>query len=105
MMEYVAVETQRELLGTVVISKNGRDAGRPYVVTGWLPDVYALVADGKRRKTCNPKKKNIKHLRFTQCRHGGLHDKLVNGEQITDRMIREELTAYAAVTGEGRLNG
>ena len=72
MMECVAVETPRDLLGTVVIPKRGRDKGRPCILVGWLSEDYALIADGSLRKAAKPKKKNIKHLIYTKCRPGAM---------------------------------
>ena len=63
------------------------------MIVGWLPGDFAMVADGKLRKVAKPKKKNMKHLAFTQYRPREFGLKLMNGERITDRMIREELAA------------
>ena len=92
-------------MGYVVISKQGRDKGKPGVIVGWLPDDSALVADGRRRTAARPKKKSMKHLRFTQCRPGELGSKLLSGEQVTDQMIREGLAAFGEQNGEGRQYG
>jgi len=49
-------------LGRLVISKQGRDAGRPFVIIEMLESGYVLIADGDLRKTERPKKKKVKHL-------------------------------------------
>ena len=49
--------------GEVVQSKQGRDKGSYYVVTG-VTEESALVVNGVKRKLENPKKKNVKHLRL-----------------------------------------
>lgn len=51
--------------GMVVISKAGRDSGKVMLVMAAEND-FAFVADGKERKVEKPKKKNMKHLRFTR---------------------------------------
>ncbi|MCL2057842.1 MAG: KOW domain-containing RNA-binding protein [Oscillospiraceae bacterium] len=106
MIDCVAIEKPQDLLGAIVLAKRGRDAGRLCVVVGWLPDNdYLLVADGKQRTVAKPKKKNMKHLEFTQCRSGELGARFLAGEHVTDRMIRVALAAFGEQTGEGRQHG
>ena len=105
MIVCVAVETPRDLLGTIVISKCGRDKGRMCVILGWAPGDFALIADGRFRIVARPKKKNIKHLVFTKSRPMELGERILNGNQVTDRMIREELAAFGERTGERRQYG
>lgn len=52
-------------VGTVVISKAGRDKGRFMVVTEVLSD-KVVVIDGKERPIERPKLKNIKHIAYTK---------------------------------------
>lgn len=96
-MECAAVETPRDLLGTIVISKKGRDKKKPGVILGWLPGDFAVIADGRLRTVAKPKKKNMKHLVFTRYRHAELAVKIENGEQVTDGMIREGLASATGV--------
>ncbi len=49
-------------VGSVVISKMGHDFGRVYLITK-IDGEFAFLCDGKYRKTCNPKKKRLKHLK------------------------------------------
>ncbi len=53
-------------VGSVVLSKAGRDKGSMLVVTEVLDAEYVLVADGRRRKIEHPKKKKVKHLKVTK---------------------------------------
>ena len=105
MIENVAIINRRELLGSIVIPKRGRDARRPCVITGWLPDDFALIADGRLRKIAKPKKKNMKHLVFTKSRPAKIHEMFLAGGQVTDRMIREALAGFGENIGEGRRYG
>ena len=50
------------VLGTVVISKAGRDAGRYFVILDIVDDAHVLICDGDLRKVQKPKKKKLKHL-------------------------------------------
>jgi len=94
MMECVAIESPRDLLGTVALSKRGRDKDKLYIILGWTPGDFAIVADGKTRVVAKPKKKNMKHLKFSRRRPGELGYKILNGERVTDRMIREGLAVF-----------
>lgn len=51
-------------LGQLVRSKAGRDEGQYFLVFKVISESFILLVDGKTRKAGNPKKKNIKHLRF-----------------------------------------
>ena len=53
------------VIGQIVRSVAGRDAKRVFAVVGIADDTSVLVADGKLRKLASPKKKNLRHLRFT----------------------------------------
>ena len=49
------------LIGTFVISKSGRDAGKCYVIIN-SHNEYVYLVDGKIRTLDYPKKKNLKHV-------------------------------------------
>lgn len=50
--------------GRVVLSTQGRDAGRYFVVMSVIDEQFVLMADGLTRKIAHPKKKKVKHLRL-----------------------------------------
>lgn len=50
--------------GRVVLSTQGRDEGRYFVVLKVIDDKYVLMADGLTRKVDHPKKKKVMHLRM-----------------------------------------
>jgi ribosomal protein L14E/L6E/L27E len=52
-------------LGTLVVSKSGRDSGAYYIIVRYadMRD-HVMCVDGKYRKLTNPKKKRIKHLKM-----------------------------------------
>ncbi len=52
------------VIGSIVISKAGRDKGMLFLVVD-IKDGYIYVADGKLRRVENPKKKKVKHLQGT----------------------------------------
>ena len=86
-----------ELVGMVVTSRAGRDAGDRYVVLAASGADMVLVADGRRRGTERPKRKNVKHLVV----HGpaeGIGERLRGGQPVTDEELRGALSV--AVEGE-----
>ena len=52
------------MIGTVVRADAGRDKGRFFAIIACDGD-YILIADGKKRKLCAPKRKSLKHVKFT----------------------------------------
>lgn len=81
----------------VVTSRAGRDTGDRYVVVATSGSDMVLVADGRKRGTGRPKRKNVKHLEV----HGaaaGVAERLRDGQPVTDEELRDALSA--AMEGE-----
>jgi ribosomal protein L14E/L6E/L27E len=68
--------------GRIVKAKAGRDKDKYFAVVG-AENEQILIADGKTRKLATPKRKNVKHLVFT--------DKSVEMNGITDKKLRNVL--------------
>ena len=83
----------------VVISLNGRDAGKRFLIVGTEGD-YSMIADGKSRKIDKPKRKKNKHLKLEDRVNGQIAEKLINGVKVTNNEIRRALAQYAADHGE-----
>ena len=81
-----------ELIGMVVTSRAGRDAGDRYVVVGAAGQDMVLVADGRRRGAGRPKRKNIKHL-VVHGSAGPVASRLRDGQAVTDEELREVLAS------------
>lgn len=82
--------------GIVVKATAGRDKGSYYVITK-MKENYVFIADGKRRKISLPKRKNLKHVRFTE--------NVIELNDMTDKKLRNVLSRYTAahtVTDMGR---
>ncbi|MBQ8296773.1 MAG: KOW domain-containing RNA-binding protein [Ruminococcus sp.] len=73
--------------GSVVKAAAGRDGGGYFAVVG-MQDGYCLIADGKSRRLGSPKRKNIKHLRFT--------NSMIDLNDITDKKLRTLLREISA---------
>jgi len=79
-------------IGSVVISKAGRDRGRPFLVVGELDDDFVTVANGDLRKLDHQKKKRRKHLKPTGRVVTELRDRLSQGKPIEDHELRAWLS-------------
>ena len=76
--------------GQLVTSRAGRDKKTNYIVFDWDTG-YVYVADGQYKRISNPKKKNIKHLWYSEKTDLELEEKLVKGLKVTNKDIREAL--------------
>ena len=72
-------------IGSVVRASAGRDSEGLFVVTATDKN-YCFIADGKSRKLSSPKRKNIKHLRFT--------NSVIELNEITDKKLRAALKEF-----------
>ena len=85
--------------GDVVISLNGRDGGKRFLIVG-TQDHYSLLADGKGRRLEKPKRKKNKHVKLEGIADDRIAEKLKSGEKVTNNEIRRALAQYAADHGE-----
>lgn len=76
--------------GSLVYSAAGRDKGKEFLVLS-VEDNVCFMADGKLRKTENPKKKKLKHLMGTSKISLPLQEKLQAGDFPTNSEIRKFL--------------
>ena len=75
-------------IGSVVVSKAGRDQGRLFLVVGEVDDDFVLIANGDLRKMDRMKKKRRKHLKPTGTVVQALRDRISNGERVEDHELR-----------------
>jgi len=92
-----ALHTPISTLSTadIVISINGRDAGKRFIVQS-TENGYALIVNGKNRRIETPKRKKDKHLKFEDKADGQIAEKLTEGGKITNNEVRRFLAKYAA---------
>jgi len=83
-------------IADIVISLNGRDAGKRFIVIG-IEDEYALIANGKGRRLEKPKRKKIKHIKYEGKASSGITQKLQTAEKITNSELRRELASEGGV--------
>jgi len=79
-------------IADIVISLNGRDAGKRFIVIG-TDNEYSQIANGKGRRLEKPKRKKNKHLRFEGKASSAVSKKLLDGEKITNSELRKELSS------------
>ena len=75
-------------LGSVVISKAGRDQGRLFLVVEEVDDDFVMIANGGLRKMDRQKRKRRKHLKPTGTVVQALVDRLPRGEKVEDHELR-----------------
>lgn len=95
-----------ELVGRLVISKAGRDKGRPFVIIKVVNTKFVLVADGDLRKIQNPKMKNLKHLQVTRTMLPEVVESLNKGEPVENHRVRKLVrSVWAEVQDENGEGG
>lgn len=76
-------------IGRVVKSRQGRDAGRYFVILQVVDDQFVLLSDGLTRKLDHLKKKKVKHLQPKPLRMDV--QSLLDTNQLKDSDIRTYL--------------
>ena len=80
--------------GRVVLSTQGRDEGRYFIVLKVIDENFVLMADGLTRKVDHPKKKKVKHLRMKPIVVE------VDGEKLPNRHLQDsDLRRYLLENG------
>ena len=79
-------------IGSVVISKAGRDQGRRFLVVGEADADFVYVANGELRKMNRQKKKRRKHLKPTGRVAQELRERLSQGKPVEDHELRAWLS-------------
>lgn len=78
-------------VGQLVKSAAGRDKGTFYLIYDVLDKAFVRVIDGDKKKINNPKKKNVKHLRFFPETAKDVADKLCRGNPVTAEEIKDAI--------------
>ena len=75
-------------IGSIVISKAGRDRGRLFLVVAEVDDDFVMVANGALRKLDRLKKKRRRHLKPTGQVVEALARRLSDGGAVEDHELR-----------------
>ena len=76
----------------IVRSLSGHDKDQLFCVLA-LDGSFVLLADGKRRRVENPKRKNMKHVQCMGEFHHPTIEKVRAGEPVRNRELRAALAA------------
>jgi len=79
------------VIGRVAYSKAGRDKGRLFIVIGVIDEDFVLISDGDLRPVEKPKKKRIKHLKYTKLVAENIAEILKSGRMPQNAEIRKTL--------------
>ena len=77
----------------IVKSTAGRDEGDLFFVLD-IQEEFLLLADGKRRRVENPKRKKRKHVTLVGESHSVVAEKIRSSEKITNSELRKAIAAY-----------
>lgn len=83
-MEYIQI-------GSVVRAKAGRDKNSYFVAVG-IHGGFVEIADGKRHKLENPKRKNAKHISPTNA--------VIEPEGLTNKQLRKLINEFTTRNNE-----
>lgn len=74
-------------IGSVVLSRAGRDKGRFFIVVEIVDDQFVKISDGDIRRLATPKLKKVKHLKGTGDVLESIAEKLKNSVTVYDAEI------------------
>lgn len=79
--------------GDIVYSIAGRDSGCYFAVIA-VDGNFAMICDGRKRKTDKPKRKKFKHLKTGFGHSSYIAEKIKSGEKVTNAELKRELKPY-----------
>ena len=81
-------------VGSVVLSKQGRDKGLYFVVISVDKKGFVYLADGVMRKLSSPKKKNAKHISHSGVTLNSIAEKLLSNKKVFDSEVKSALRQF-----------
>jgi large subunit ribosomal protein L14e len=81
-------------IGQIVRINRGKDSGTLAVIINVVDQRYVQIADGKKRKFDEPKKKNLIHLDLLPVISHEVADSLVQTGHVTNGKLRFALNKY-----------
>ncbi|NLG87693.1 MAG: RNA-binding protein [Clostridiaceae bacterium] len=85
------MDCSEPVIGRVVYSKAGRDKGKMLIVVGVIDENFVLVADGGMRPIERPKKKRMKHLKFTDITVDYIAEVIKKGDKPTNTELKNTI--------------
>ena len=90
------MKVKQAVPGGIVMSTQGRDAGRYYLIKEVLPNGFVYVVDGNYKKLAAPKKKSLKHVKLLPVRAEAIAEKFSYGGKVFDSEVYSALKNYGA---------
>ena len=81
-------------VGSVVLSKQGRDKGLYFGVISVDKKGCVYLADGGLRQLSSPKKKNIKHVSNSGTVLNSIAEKLLSNKKVFDSEVKSALRQF-----------
>lgn len=98
--------TQNDIaLGRVVISKAGRDKGRPFLIAGIADENHVFISDGVTHRMSRPKKKKLMHLKVVEAKAETVSVALRAMKNVSDAQVREALAELGYGTEQEKQEG
>jgi hypothetical protein len=82
------------VIGQLAVSQCGRDRGEPYLVLEIIDEAFVYLVNGDKRRIENPKRKNIKHLRFYPAVAEHLAQQWEAGQQVGNVEVRRVIAEF-----------
>lgn len=82
-------------IGSVVLSTQGRDKGKYFVITA-IDDKAVYLVDGGMRRLASPKRKNPRHVSDSGVRLDTIAAKLIDGKKVFDSEIKSALRQFGS---------
>ena len=86
------MEWPNPVIGRVAYSKSGRDKGRLFIIIDILDEDFVLIYDGDLRPVEKPKKKRIKHLKYTDLMAEDIVEIIKNGKTLLNADIKKAIS-------------
>jgi large subunit ribosomal protein L14e len=84
----------RPKLGQIVLITQGRDAGQYAIIVRLQDDRFVLLADGDKKRSDRPKKKNLQHLKLIDYVSPEVQRSLLETGHVTNGKLRYALTKF-----------
>ena len=81
------MKVKTPVLGELVKSTSGRDAGRFFVIMEIIDENKVYITDGMLRKIAKPKKKKVKHLELEPVVFEQIAQKFADGARVFDQEV------------------
>jgi len=82
------------LLGQVVRVLQGREAGQYMIIIDVVDERHVLLADGEKRKTNRPKKKNLHHIEMMDYTSPEVLNSLLETGRVTNGKLRFAISKF-----------